>query len=68
MTLNPKSVGCKIKYLLIGEYFRFQYSDDDLEYVRKGCVLDLEQIPDGGFCNYYKESQIKVSHFCLEII
>ena len=61
MTLNPKSAAGKIKALITGEYFKYHYSDDDSEYAGKGCVLDLDQISDGGFSNYYKEGKIPVS-------
>ena len=47
--------------MVTGEYFKYHYSDDDSEYASKGCVLDLDQISDGGFSNYYKEGKILVS-------
>lgn len=61
MTLNPKTISDKIKSLLSREYFKYQYVDDGSEYAGKGCVLDLEEIPDGGYSNDSKESFIPVS-------
>lgn len=61
LTLNPKTISDKIKSLLSGEYFKYQYVDDGSEYAGKGCVLDLDEIPDGGFSNDSKEGKINVS-------
>ena len=60
MTLNPKTVSNKIQSLLGGEYFKYQYVDDGSEYAGKGCVLDLDEIPDGGYSNDSKEALIPV--------
>lgn len=51
MTLNPKTLARKSKSLANGEYFKYRYGDDGSEYAGKGCVLDLDEIPDGGFSN-----------------
>lgn len=61
LTLNPKTVAGKIKSLVTGEYFKYTYSEDGSEYAGKGCVLDLEEIPDGGYSNYAKEGFIPVT-------
>ncbi len=37
------------------------YKIEKVEYAGKGCVLDLEEIPDGGFSNDSKEGKINVS-------
>lgn len=61
LTLNPKTVTRKVKSLVSGDYFKYTYREDDSEYAGKGCVLDLEEIPDGGYSNDSKESFIPVS-------
>lgn len=62
MTVNPKTVGKKIVSLASGDYFKYQYGDEDSEYAGKGCVLDLEEIPDGGFSNDEREGRIPVEN------
>ena len=61
MTLNPKKVGKKLRSLLNGDYFKYQYGDEDSEYAGKGCVLDVGEIADGTFSNYYREGMIDLS-------
>lgn len=61
MTLNPKSNLEKIKSVVTGQYFKYEYYDSSSEYAGKGCVLDLDEIPDGGFTNTSLEKPIKVS-------
>lgn len=60
LTLNPKTVSKKVKALLTREYFKYQYEDEGSEYAGKGCVLDLEEIPEGGFSNDSKEGKINI--------
>ncbi|MBO4857147.1 MAG: hypothetical protein J5527_01360 [Treponema sp.] len=60
MTLNPKKIFGKIKSIITGEYFKYTYKDSDSEYAGKGCVLDLDEIPNGGYCNDKKEKPIPV--------
>lgn len=55
MTMNPVKIGKKLKAVIDGSYFDYTYSDPESEYAGKGCVLDYEAIPDGGFYNYYNE-------------
>ena len=60
LTLNPSKVIKKIKSLLSGDYFKYRYGDEDSQYGSRGCVLDVECIPKGGFYNDHKESPINV--------
>ena len=60
MTLNPKKVAKKLTSILNRKYFKYQYEDEGSEYAGKGCVLDLEEIPDGGFSNDFKVVPIPV--------
>lgn len=68
MTLNPVSIIKKIKSVLNGTYFKYQYGDKDSEYAGKGCVLDLSEIPDGGFSDYKYEPLIKISDISFDWI
>ena len=58
MTLNPKKIVKKIKSLVDGSYFSYSYSESGSEYAGKGCVLDIEEVPDGGFSNDEAEGHI----------
>ena len=60
LTLNPKKVFGKVKSLITGDYFKYIYNEVGSEYAGKGCVLDLEEIPDGGFSNYYDSLPIYI--------
>lgn len=60
ITLNPKKVANKAKSLLNGEYFKYNYVSKGSEYAGKGCVLDLEEVPEGSFSNYYTEFPIYI--------
>lgn len=60
LTLNPKKIFLKLKSIFSGEYFKYTYSDEKFEYAGKGCVLDSDEIKDGTFSDYQKESKIDV--------
>lgn len=59
MTLSPKKVLHKIKSLITGEYFKYEYKTPDAGYAGKGCVLDYEKIKEGSFSNDYFEPPFK---------
>lgn len=59
MTLSPKKVFHKIKSLITGEYFKYEYKTPDAGYAGKGCVLDYEKIKEGSFSNDYFEPPFK---------
>ena len=40
ITLSPKKIAGKVKSLLNGYYFKYEYTADDGEYAGKGCVRD----------------------------
>ncbi|MBB5225269.1 hypothetical protein [Treponema ruminis] len=61
ITLNPSLLAEKIISLIAGEYFKGTYHSDDAEYSGKGCLLDLDEVINGGFSNYSKEGIIQVS-------
>ena len=60
LTANPAKILKKIKSVVSGEYFKYIYEDDESEYAGRGCVLDLEEIPNGGFSNDEREGRIAV--------
>lgn len=64
ITLNPKIILKKIRAYITGEYFKYQFIEDGSEYAGKGCVLDLKEIPTGGFSNNSKESPIPIERIC----
>lgn len=61
LTLNPKKLAYKLKSIFNGNYFKYTYTDEKLEYAGNGCVMDSDFIPDGSFSDYKFESAINVS-------
>ena len=61
LTLNPKTLSNKLKAIVTGEYFKYQYTSDGSEYAGKGCVFDFYEIPAGGYSNDSKEERINIS-------
>ncbi|MBQ9281263.1 MAG: hypothetical protein IJ207_03595 [Treponema sp.] len=61
LTLNPKKLAYKMKSIFSGDYFKYTYTDEKLEYAGKGCVMDSDFIPDGSFSDNKFESAINVS-------
>ena len=68
LTLNPKKVGRKMRSLLNGDYFECRYGDEDSEYAGRGCVMDLDGIPEGGFSNGEREMPIDVRNISRDWI
>ena len=66
LTLNPITVTNKLKAIVTGKYFKYQYARNGSEYAGKGCVLDFAEISDGGYSNDSKEGKIKVSEVSLD--
>lgn len=51
MTVSPKRVFLKLKSIVTGEYFKYEYKTKDAGYAGKGCVLNYERIENGTFSN-----------------
>ena len=78
MTLEPKKIAKKIIYVCNGKYFRIDYRTKNTYYAGKGCLLDKETVPDGGFyttslrerinpvSQYWKDYVIKIINLCKE--
>lgn len=76
MCLEPKKIGKKIIYLFNGKYNQIDYKTKNTYYAGKGCLLDKEFIPDGGFyatslrggvnpiSSYWKDYVIKIINLC----
>ena len=61
LTLNPKKLAYKMKSIFRGDYFKYTYTDEKLEYAGNGCVMDSDFIPDGSFSDYQYETNIAVN-------
>ena len=59
MTLSPKKVFLKLKTIINGDYFKYEYKMEKAGYAGKGCVLNYEKIENGSFSNDYFEPPFK---------
>lgn len=66
MTLNPKKVVKKIKSLVTGQYFKYEYVSSDSEYDGKGCVLNTDVIKNGSFSSNTEQGKIKLDNISDE--
>lgn len=68
MDLNPKKVIGKIKSILCGKYFKFEFGDEKSAYAGKGCVLDSDYVPAGTFSSDSWEDPIVIEEIHPDII
>ena len=66
MTLNPKKFIKKIKSIVTGQYFKYDYISSDSEYDGKGCVLNIDVIKNGSFSNNTEQGKIKLENISEE--
>lgn len=68
MDLDPKKVSAKIKSVITGRYFKYEFGDEKSSYAGKGCVLDSESISDGSFSSDSFEEPIGPQNIHPDII
>lgn len=68
MDLNPKKIIGKIKSVLSGKYFKYEFGDDKSAYAGKGCVLDKDYVPAGTFSSDFWDLPIIVEKIHPDII
>lgn len=66
MTLNPRKIFGKIKAILTGTYFKYEYKASDSAYAGKGCVLDDEAVLQGSLYEAEFEEPFKPTDVCEE--
>ena len=66
MSLNPKKLEKKIKAIINNDYFTYVYKSSNSEYDGKGCVLDLDYVPNGSFSNDRNEGCINIQNISDE--